>query len=153
MGTTNTYFDSSLLVKLYHFEPGSMEAAMRAAALPCLPLPFIAEIELRNTLRVLHGRNVISHKKMSAALHAIEEDIKKGQLRKLHIDPAVTERLALSLSENHTSKFFSRTLDILHVANALAAGLSLFITADLRQAKLAKAAGLNVELIEIPSQQ
>jgi len=141
------------MVKLYHFEPGSEEAAMRAAALPGLPLSFIAEIELRNTLRALHGRQVISETKLHAALSSIDEDIAKGQLRKLHIDPVATEQLALRLSEDHTSKFLSRTLDILHVANALVAGLQVFITADRRQAQLAEAAGLEVEFIEIPSQQ
>ncbi len=153
VGTINAYFDSSLLVKLYHFEPGSQEAAMRAATLPCLPLSFIAEMELRNTLRALHGRQVISKMKLYTALDTIDGDIAKGQLRKLHTDPVATERLAFSLSEDHTPEFLSRTLDILHVANALIGGLSTFITADKRQAQLADAAGLDVELIEIPSQQ
>ena len=85
-------------------------------------------------------------------MDAIDGDIAKGQLYKLHTDPVATERLAFDLSHEHTARSLSRTLDILHVANALIGGLSTFITADRRQARLADAAGLEVELIKIPRQ-
>lgn len=149
----NAYFDSSLLVKLYHFEPGSLEATKMAAAYRSVPLSFIAEMELRNTLRALHGRKIISRKKLDSALACVDEDIQHGQLLKLHLDPVATEQLALSLSEDYTATFLSRTLDILHVASSLIAGITTFVTSDNRQAQLAEAAGLIVEFIEIPRKQ
>lgn len=39
---TNIYFDSSLLVKLYHPEPGSREAAQLASCHRSISLSFIA---------------------------------------------------------------------------------------------------------------
>ena len=153
VASNDAYFDSSLLVKLYHFEPGSLEATKMAAAYRSVPLSFIAEIELRNTLRALHGRKVISKKKLLSALTCVNTDIQNGQLRKLHLDPVATERLALSLSKDHTTTILSRTLDILHVASSLIAGIPIFVTADKRQAQLAKVAGLEVEFIQIPHKQ
>jgi len=151
--TTDAYFDSSLLVKLYHFEPGSLEATGMAAAYRSVPLSFIAEMELRNTLRALHGRKVISKKKLLSALACVDADIQQGQLRKLHLDPVATEQLALSLSMDYTATILSRTLDILHVASSLIAKIPVFVTADRRQAQLAEATGLEVEFIEIPRKQ
>jgi predicted nucleic acid-binding protein len=49
------------------------------------------------------------------------------------------------LSALHSERLGTRILDILHVAAALVNGSRVFITFDIRQAKLAKAAGLKVK--------
>ncbi|MFP4166953.1 MAG: hypothetical protein ACLFUF_07295 [Opitutales bacterium] len=54
------YFDTGVLVKIYHLEPGSPEAAKHIQKAGILPLPFLAEMELRNSLRVLEGRKQLS---------------------------------------------------------------------------------------------
>ncbi len=147
---TNIYFDSSLLVKLYHPEPGSREAAQLASCHRSISLSFIAEIELKNTLYALCGRRVLPQDKLRSALRCVDQDMKNGQLQKLHVDPSTVGLLALKLSKQFTPSILSRSLDILHVANALVAEEARFATCDQRQAKLAKAAGLEVEFLEIP---
>jgi predicted nucleic acid-binding protein len=51
---------------------------------------------------------------------------------------------AVVLSRRHSSKFGTRTLDILHVATAIVLKPDVFFTFDMRQGKLAKAEGLRV---------
>ena len=46
------------------------------------------------------------------------------------------------LSAQHSEKLGTRSLDVLHVAAALTLGLSVMLTFDVRQAALARAAGL-----------
>jgi hypothetical protein len=47
-------------------------------------------------------------------------------------------------SAMHSETLGTRSLDILHVAAAVVMGRSVFLTFDLRQSALAKAAGLTV---------
>lgn len=65
------YFDSGLLVKLYHLETGTEAVAARVYAAGCIPLSFLAEMEVRNALRVLRGRNVFSEAVLQRALEAM----------------------------------------------------------------------------------
>ncbi len=51
---------------------------------------------------------------------------------------------AEALARSHSSSIGTRTLDALHVAAALELRTRSFVTADRRQAKLARAAGLRV---------
>ena len=48
------------------------------------------------------------------------------------------------LSAQHSEKFGTRGLDILHVAMPVTLGSERFLSFDIRQVKLAKAAGLKV---------
>jgi predicted nucleic acid-binding protein len=50
----------------------------------------------------------------------------------------------VQLTQRYASRVALRTLDTLHVASALELGAERFWTFDERQAKLAKAAGLNL---------
>lgn len=147
---TNIYFDSSLLVKLYHSEPGSRDATQLALSNRSISLSFIAEMELKNTLHALCGRKVFSPDKLLDALRCIEQDMENGRLQKLQVDPNAVEQLALKLSKEFTVSILSRSLDILHVASALVAREARFATCDQRQAKLAEAAGLDVEFLYTP---
>jgi predicted nucleic acid-binding protein len=51
------------------------------------------------------------------------------------------------LARRHAAVLGTRTLDILHVAAALALGATRFVTSDRRQASLAKAARLDATLL------
>ena len=53
-------------------------------------------------------------------------------------------RIASSLSRRHTAKIGARSLDVIHVASALAFKPDVFCTFDERQRKLAQAEGLRV---------
>ena len=56
---------------------------------------------------------------------------------------AVLEQAA-ELSRQYTPTLGTRSLDVLHVASALALGMRQFVTYDKRQARLAEACGLKV---------
>jgi predicted nucleic acid-binding protein len=58
----------------------------------------------------------------------------------MHLISTEAERL----SAGFTARIGTRSLDILHVANALVLGATSFLTFDKRQAELAKSAGLKV---------
>lgn len=55
--------------------------------------------------------------------------------------------IAVELSRKHTGPIGSKSLDILHVASAMAMATDHFLTFDDRQARLAALAGLKVESI------
>jgi predicted nucleic acid-binding protein len=59
-------------------------------------------------------------------------------------DLADVHDFAETLVRRHAATLGTRTLDILHVAAALVAGVRDFVTGDRRQASLAEAAGLKV---------
>jgi len=86
---------------------------------------------------------------MEAALDCIDQDCETGRLYRLRLDPIAVEKCAFELSESYTTQFLGRTLDILHVANASTAGCKVFVTSDKRQAKLAQAAALEVDFIDL----
>ena len=80
-----------------------------------------------------------------AAWQEVEQDLASGLLA---ANPDLWEKLlreAESLAELHTPTIGSRSLDILHVAAALASGATEFCTFDTRQGKLARRAGLRVQ--------
>lgn len=73
--------------------------------------------------------------------------IKRGSFLEMHADwDAVMARFA-TLSSKHTPTLGCRTLDILHVAFAMELHCKHFITCDVRQAALVKAAGLKATLV------
>jgi predicted nucleic acid-binding protein len=55
------------------------------------------------------------------------------------------ERLARQLSDRHTFRFGTRSLDLLQTATAITLGVKEMLTFDERQAKAAKAEGLKVK--------
>ena len=138
------YFDSGLLVKIYHLEPGSPEACERVQRAGPLPLPFLAEIEVRNALRVLHGREQLVRDRLDRALSLIDSDIREGRLVRVSPSPAEVAATAESLSRHHAPATLCRTLDLLHVAMAKHLEITRFHTGDRRQGDLAEKAGLRV---------
>jgi predicted nucleic acid-binding protein len=141
------YLDTGTLVKLYYLEPGSTQVAARAAKEKSLPFPPLAEIELRNALRVLHGRKQLAAEELSAALAMIDDDLRAGRLRRLQPDPLSVHECAEDLSRRHAARTKCRALDLLHVSQAVVSDIPRFFTGDNRQADLAKCAGLQVEFL------
>lgn len=149
MADFGVYFDTGVLVKLYYLEPGSQKVAARAAKETALPFPPLAEIELRNALRVLHGRGLLDAQELPLALGMIDEDVSGGRLRRLPADKVEVYETAEELSLRHAARTKCRALDLLHVSHAVVAGIPRFFTGDQRQADLAKLAGLRVEFLRI----
>jgi predicted nucleic acid-binding protein len=144
-----SYFDTSVLLKLYKRENGSIAAFERASRASSLPLTFLGEIELRNSLQVLTGRDEILPGELAKMLREIDADIAAGRIYRLQQDPATFESIALELLTNFAAQLLCRSLDILHVAHALAADIPTFVTCDKRQSVLAGKAGLEVDFIDL----
>ena len=67
-----SYFDSGILIKLYVSESNSAEAAEPASGVPQIPLLSLHELEKRNAIRALLGRELIT---ANLAISAFEADI------------------------------------------------------------------------------
>lgn len=144
----NAYVDTGVLVKLYVSEPNSARAIEAATSLDAVPFTQLHELELRNALRALEGRRTISQDQRVAALQMIEGDVLAGRLQTARPSWPDVFTQAEMLSRNHTASTLARSLDILHVACAVVGEAVVFLTADLRQHRLAELAGLNSMFIE-----
>ena len=149
MADFRAYFDTGTLVKLYYLEPGSPQVAARAAKEKSIPFPPLAEIELRNALRVLHGRKLLAASEISAALAMIDDDLRAGRLRRLLPNPLAVHECAEDLSRRHAARTKCRALDLLHISHAVVENIPRFFTGDHRQADLAQCAGLQVEFLKV----
>jgi len=142
------YVDSGVLIKLYVREHNSAAAAGLVATFPSVKLYPFQELEIRNTLRALEGRSIISEAQRAMAEHEFERDVILGRLRRTVPDWQQVFPVATRLSMEHTTATLARSLDILHVAIAIAEQAELFITADRRQREVALREGLVTELLE-----
>jgi hypothetical protein len=77
-----------------------------------------------------------------AALADLEHDVEAGVWEAPAYDLGDVHALAERLARRYAASIGARSLDILHVAAALALDVEHFVTADRRQAALAKAVGL-----------
>ncbi len=141
------YVDSGVMVKLYVRESNSPAAARAVIRYRSLELNPVQELEIRNTLRALEGRGTITPAQRAASEHVFDADIAAGRLRCLVPDWPEVFRKAIRLSQDFTAKTHARSLDVLHVAIAVVQGAGLFVTADMRQAAVAKKSGLPIRLL------
>lgn len=140
-----TYFDTSVLLKIYTAEPGTKEAlALIRATTPPAPFSHLLELELRNGLRLKHGRKEMTTSTLRGALRSIESDLAHGVLARpgYHLDAVY--RRAETLSAKYTAQTLARAADIWHVAAALEAACAEFVSFNERQRKVAALAGLKV---------
>jgi uncharacterized protein len=127
------YVDSSALVKRYIAEHDSDVADSLMAADPVLVTSRIAEIEVRRNLARLLGED-----DAAAAKRQFLEDLDAFAL--VAVD-ATTCNEAARIAE----LTLCRSLDAIHIAAALRAGPDTrFLTFDVRQAKAARSASLEV---------
>ena len=139
------YADTGFLCSLYAPDAHSRRAAARMSlvALP-LPVTWLHQLELRNALRLRVFRAEITVAQRDASLNALLADLASGVLAVAAPPLGEVTREAERLSAMYSETLGTRSLDILHVASALVLGVPQFNTFDLRQAALAKAAGLKV---------
>lgn len=140
------YFDSGVIVKLYVPEPNSAEAIrlVTASPLPGLLTEWQA-IEVRNAMRLKRFRGEITPSHLRSALRAMAEDERLGRWARPSIDHGSVLHRAELLSAKFAVSLGCRSLDIVHVAAALVAGVRAFVSFDGRQRQLAKKAGLLVK--------
>jgi len=139
------YFDSGVILKLYVSEPRDKEAERLFQASPGLvPFTPLHGLEMRSALRQKLGRGEISEVECARLLQAVDYDLASGVYSTPTIAWPDVCLEAETLSAAHTVSTLCRSLDILHVALAVVLGASEFCTFDLRQARMAKAAGISV---------
>lgn len=111
------------------------------------PLPFtpLHRHELRNAVRLVVFRKEIDTDRRKAASADIDSDLEDGILAHVPVRWTEAFREAEHLGKAYTETLGIRGVDLLHVGIALTLGAKQFLTFDLRQLELAKAAGLNVK--------
>jgi hypothetical protein len=113
------------------------------------PLPFtgLHRLEFRNALRLRVFRKEITPEQRELGIQAMLSDLAADVFA--YAEPAWPEVLleAERLSAGHSESIGTRSLDILHVASALVLGARDFLTFDIRQGTLAKAAGLRLPTV------
>ena len=137
------YADTSFLVSLYVRDAFSVPAqTWLTTNRVALPLTEFGRTELRNALTRLAFTGTLTAPQLAAAWQLVETDLNQG--RPLACAPAWPAVFAAAerLVAGHTVQLGTRTLDVVHVASALALGATDFVSFDSRQAALAQAAGL-----------
>lgn len=142
------YLDTSALLKLYVWEPGS-DTVQRLISQQDDPLPIweIQEMELTNGLRLKVFWKEISEEQADEQLGFFADRKRRG----LYFTPELSRSALMESFRNlsrHNSKLGCRTMDILHVACALNMEADQFVSFDKRQLELAGKAGLSVASIK-----
>lgn len=152
-----TYGDSSFVLRLLSNEAGSEHsvAVFRRLGRPNLAFCPLHEIEVRNGLRmkafmVMRSRSAVRKKELIRELSAwearLERFLERGVLVAVQVAWGEVVASALRLSREQTTRLGTRSYDILHLATAMELHCRDFVTCDLRQAKLARTAGLKVTM-------
>ena len=139
-----TYVDSSALVPAYVPERFSRVAREVLRGLPQVPYTPLHELEVFNAFALLRGRKLITADEHRAIHTQVQEDVDAQRFVPVALDWASVFETARELSEAHTARFLTRSLDLLHVAAARATSCRVFVSADDRQLAVARAAGLKV---------
>lgn len=140
------YVDTSVIVKLYIKENLSLEVSNWIRSQKgAIPLTAFHELEFKNALYLKQFRAEISEVQIQQVLSKFEDYQNREIYYRPPVDWANTMVLAIDLSRDHTQKTGARSLDILHVATALALKAERFVTLDERQATVAGLAGLKLE--------
>ena len=138
------YADTSFLFSLYVPDANSSAAAaiIKRIRPPLLATDF-AEFELTNALNKRIFRKELRASEEQAVLLSFSMDVHAGLIRILPIS-AATFAHARRIARTQTRLLGTRSLDVLHVASALALRVGSFCTFDKNQARLAGALGLRV---------
>jgi len=139
------YLDTGVLLKLYLPEPRSAEAVAlvnTTAGKP--PITHLHELEIRSALRQKTGRGELMPSECDALINQLESDLTNGVHERVTVSWPDVFHTAESLSAAHGIGTLCRSLDTLHVALAMELGASEFVTFDVRQSRMAAAAGLTV---------
>ena len=139
------YADTGFLCSLYAPDAHTEKASerMETEDLP-LPLVWMHQLEFRNAMRLRVFRREITVMQRDASLNTMLRDLADGVLAVTELPLSDVMLESERLSALHSETIGTRSVDILHVAAALVLGCGKFLSFDIRQAKLAGLAGLNV---------
>ena len=140
------YVDTSVIVKLYIKEEYSLEVShwIRKNN-EAIPLTRFHELEFTNAVYLKQLRTEMTKEQVLFVLSKFDEHQRRGVYYRPQINWVDTINLALDLSQSHTKTAGSRSLDIIHVASALAIKANRFLSLDKKQSALADLAGLTIE--------
>jgi predicted nucleic acid-binding protein len=140
------FADTGFIASLYLQETTSAPARAAVQATPVtLPLTPLAMLELRQAFnRAVHRRRITAAQR-DALWQDVEADIASGFLVPTPVAAGPLHDTARQLSDRHTPSLGTRSLDLLHVAAALALEAKVFFSFDDRQRKAAASEGLQVK--------
>jgi predicted nucleic acid-binding protein len=145
MMADEVYVDPSALARLYLHQAGSREmSAWRAKLGGALAVTHHGRTEIINAICRGAFLGQLEPAGLAEALADFSSDFVSGHLWQADILWRAALNRAAELSQRHTPKLGTRSLDVLHVACALELKLRHFLTFDERQRQLASAAGLKV---------
>jgi len=137
--------DTSFLVSLFG---GDLHTAAAQSWAHNLEEPIVVtaltRYEFANAIRFAAFRKAVSSRDVLATLAAFAGDLAEGNLQLMAVDWAAMIEEAERLSASHTLAQGHRSFDILLVASASVLKAKTFLTFDLNQRKLARAARLAV---------
>jgi uncharacterized protein len=137
----NVFFDSSALAKRYIEEKGSDRLQAIISSASALGVSVICIPELISALCRRRRETRLSSRQYREAKAAVFADIEDASV--IGISEEVIAR-SVELLEH----FPLRSADALHIACAAEWSAELFVSADERQARAARAHGLQVEVLE-----
>ena len=145
MTAEKCYVDSSALRQLYVHDVHSVAMATWRFRNPePLSLTRFERAELINSVAAAVFRRDIPETAFQSFVHELAGDISEGRLQLVDVPWRAVLEQAAELSRQYTPTLGTRSLDVLHVASALALEMRQFVTYDERQARLAEACGLKV---------
>ena len=145
----SAYFDTSAIIKLY-FPEAESEALSKwvSEQKQIIPLSLFHKTEICNAFALKLFRGEISEEQYHQILLCIDEDQQAGILKELSPDWMTVFRKSADIARQHTPSMGTRSLDIIHVALAVASRCKHFLTFDKRQSELASACGLEQLVFE-----
>jgi hypothetical protein len=102
-------------------------------AVPQIPFTQLHELEVRNALQSLVGRGLITRDECRAVFAQLDGDLDSQRLARVSLDLDRVFTSASDLSRTYTAKVLTRSLDLRHVAAALAMMCTRLVSADDRQ--------------------
>jgi hypothetical protein len=152
------YADNNLFTRLY-VEHSDTEAARKIQSqFISFPWTLVHQIEFPNSLwhAVFDGRNreqtFIDETQVLAILADYEEQLKRREtFRMAVLENALLLHQTRRLSDRHTAKHGFRSLDIMHVAQAIILNCKHFASFDAKARQLAAMEGLKLLPARLPS--
>lgn len=137
--------DSSLIVALYLNEADSTRAdAACVSVAPPVRLTDWHRVEIANAFQRAVKNARINPKQATFLWQDFTDDVALGRFEIVQVDHAAVLARTLMLTQKHTARSGTRSLDLIHIASALEMGATDFLSFDYRQRDAAQAEGLQV---------
>lgn len=139
----NVYYDSGVLLPLYVKEAFSdvMLSILERRKRP-ISFNLLQQMEMDTAIRLKMFRGEIDGSTVLGVIAARDEDVRIGRLAVCPVNWILAIEEARRFGRDASTHWGCRTLDLLHIAIAVQWQCAEFVTADDRQVKAARSAGL-----------